>query len=274
MSVLKSLPKDDSGYPLSADTIRLLAAVGDLEDYGIYGVTKHGRAVAGVQTTATDIWDRADATPTQQIWTAPTQARVHNIVSSSASDTSAGVGARTVRIYGLKTWDDATESSEDITLNGTTDVATTNSWVIIHRMEVVTWGATNINVGTITATAVTDASVTAQINVGKGRTQMAIYGISSKQILLIDRLYANAIAIAGGAEAIVELLVNDMPATELTNFKVRHTFGVRGAGSSNSQPDFDIPKKITGAAIVKINATGDAADMDLSAGFDGLLVNK
>lgn len=108
-------------YPGQNSDPLLAAASGEVT--GVSIVNKFGRAPNGVQTTAADIWGRADATPTQQIWLAPTAARVHAIVSSSASDDGdpVGVGARTVRIWGLTSWS-TVEVSEDITLDGATPV--------------------------------------------------------------------------------------------------------------------------------------------------------
>ena len=70
-------------------------------------VNKFGRATNVDSGVATDIHDGAHATEDLDIWVAPTQARIHNIKSSSASDDGSpvGVGARTLRIYGLTAWD-------------------------------------------------------------------------------------------------------------------------------------------------------------------------
>lgn len=58
------------------------------------------------------------------LWVPPTQARVHNIVSTDANDNGTGTtGALTLRIFGLDT--NYNEINEDITLNGQTIVATT-----------------------------------------------------------------------------------------------------------------------------------------------------
>ena len=240
-------------------------------------VNKFGRAPAGGQTTATDIWDRANATPTQQIWLAPTAARIHAIVSTDDTDgkTAApnSVGARTLRVYGLTSWD-AAEVSEDITLDGTTAVNTTNSYVIIHRMKALTWGTSGPNAGIISATAATDTTVTAAIIIGQGQTQMAVYGIPSTQTAYMTSYYGSAIQAAAACRGSVELFVNPIPDTLTTKYLVKHTNGWDTTATSYIPHGFNPYFKIAGPAIIKIQVISSAADTDFSAGFDLILVDN
>ena len=241
---------------------------------GHSAVNKFGRAPTGIQTTATDVWDRATAGVLQPIWVAPTQARIHQIVSGDANDTSGGTGARTIRIYGLTGWG-AAEVSEDITMNGITNVATSNSYVIIHRMKVLTKGATAVNIGAITATADTDGTVTAQMNDGEGQTQMAIYGIPSTQIAYMSRYYGTINKSAGVVATVnFSLLVNPEPDVELTNFLIKNTRGLQSTGTSSDTWPFNSHFKIVGPAIIKVQGRASANDVEASAGFDLILVNN
>jgi hypothetical protein len=238
---------------------------------GHYPVNKFGCAIAGIQTTTTDIWDRADSTPTQQIWLAPTAARIHQITSTHAADTLAGAGAKTLRIWGLTDWDTA-EVSEDIDMAGTSNVPTVNSYVIIHRMKVLTYGASGPNVGTITATADTDATITAQINALFGQTQMAIYGIPSTQELFIRNWYGSMHKSSGAAGDVNFILAyNRDPANVPTVFLSKETRGTQSTGSSGRDMPHIPPKKFTGPGILKIQGVASAADIEGDAGFDGYL---
>ena len=247
------------------------AALGQLP--GIKAIGKWGRAPNGVQATSTDIWDRADATPTQQVWTAPTQARVHNVKSAHANDAAAGVGLQTVQVYGLTAWD-TPEVSEIVTMNGTTNVATSNAYVIIHRMKAITWGSSGPNVGLITATAVTDATITAVILAGIGQTRMAIYGIASGQKLVLDHYYASILATGGATVSVdIALEVNSIPDTQLAGFVTKHETAVTKDGTGSHSHQFTPPFVATGPAIIKVTATASTADTDLMAGFGGIVVD-
>lgn len=248
----------------------LEVALGNVDNYG--AIDKFGRAPSGVQATATDIWDRADATPTQQLWVAPTQARIHNIVSTDANDASGGTGLQTMRIWGLTAWD-ANEGFEDVTLNGLTDVPTENAYVIIHRMKKLTSGASGPNVGTVTATAATDATVTAAMLPGQGQTQMAIFGVPSTCKFALEKFYASALQSVGAAVSIgVEVLVAEDPEAEEGVFTVKHTDSIRSNATSAHPHEFHPPKVFDGPCIVKIQCTATSADTDVSAGFDAYLV--
>jgi len=242
---------------------------------GVTSLNKFGKAPSGVQTTLTDIWSRANAAATQQIWLAPTAARVHAIVSDSTDDDGdpAGVGARTVRVYGLKTWDLA-ETSEDITLNGTSAVNTAQSYVIIHRMKVLTCGATNINVGTITATAADDSTVTALILPGEGQTEMAIWGCPSIQDFYMTRLSCSMGKEVAAQSIQFTVRVNENPNVQTTKFLLKNDVNVVSTGTSGAERHFQNPIKYAGPCIIKVQGLASAADLDAKAAFDGYIVTK
>jgi len=242
---------------------------------GITRINKFGAAPMGIQTTATDIWSRADATPTQQIWLAPTAARIHAIVSSSVADAAGGTGAASVVLFGLKTWD-SPESSETVTLTGTTPVNTANSYVIIHRMRAIAQASTTgvgVNVGTITATAATDNTVTAVILAGDGQTEMAIYGIPSGYTFYLKR-WGCAIDRTGGAATTCdfELRVNESPNIQTVGFVRKDDISLISTGTSGKERVYDIPPSFPGPCIIKVQAIASAADTDGKSGFDGYIV--
>lgn len=270
MAEQRVIPRGPTGGLMTDDS--LLIALGVYS--GISHINKFGRSTnvdTGIQT---DIWDRANATDDEDTWVAPTSAVIHNIKSSSASDAGAGVGARTVQVCGLVDFD-TKEVSEIITLNGTTDVPTINSYVMIHRMEVQTKGATNVNVGTITATGVGGGNpVTAQINAGEGQTLMAIYGVPSSQIACMTNFYGSVQKVQAGRDVIIRLVSNREPQNELLNFTTKHIFTISGGGTADIQHVFGPYKEFEGPCIIKMQATGDAENMDVSAGFDLILVDN
>jgi hypothetical protein len=119
-------------------------------------------------------------------------------------------------------------------MNGTSDVATANAYVIIHRMRVLTKGTLASNVGNITATADVDGTVTAQINADTGQTQMAIYGVPSIQTAYMSCFYASFNKAIGVSAAVdMTLLANPEPDVELTNFLVKATQGLLSTGTSH-----------------------------------------
>lgn len=97
-----------------------------------------------------------DCTPMSATYVSPTTYRTVTVVSSSANDTAAGTGMRTLELTGVTA---SGIETEIITLNGTTPVTSTKSYACIIESEGETWGSTLNNVGAITITATTDLSI-------------------------------------------------------------------------------------------------------------------
>ncbi len=145
----------------------------------------------GITTTFEPIWPESAAyTPLAAAMSTP------YIASSDANDTSAGTGARTVRVTGVNT--SYAAFSEDLTLNGQTlvNLVTTNV-LFINSITVLTAGSgfTNagvIRIGTGANSSGVPAVVHAHMAIGFGKTQTAMYFVPASKTLLLRNLTANS----------------------------------------------------------------------------------
>lgn len=235
---------------------------------GFKTVVKFG-SCADVNSVKTDIWSRC----AQPIWVAPTDSRYHKIESTDIGDSGwpPGGGARTVTISGLVDWD-TEETTETIFLDGTFPVTTTHPFVCVHRMEVLTKGPIDVNIGTITATAIGDDTVTAQIEPGVGQTQMAIYCIPSVQTAYLGFMLPTIGEAVGVGAAKITILYNPEPQNELLNFVSKSTFHLRASGQSGFPIPFWAPKRFVGPGILKIQTVGTINNLAVSVTFELIVI--
>jgi len=129
---------------------------------------------ASTVTTNQSVW------ATTGVYAFPAAATVMKISSASASDTSAGTGARTVFISGLDA--NYAQISETVILNGQTAVNTTNSYLRINDFYVLTCGSGNtaagiIYAGTGTVTTGVPATIYSLMPVAYNSQTQAIYTV-------------------------------------------------------------------------------------------------
>lgn len=263
ISLVKALNKNN--YP----KYELQVARGKVS--GVSFINKFGRTTNVDSASATDIWDGANDGVATSIWVPPTTGRIHNIASTSSADDAASTGARTLTIYGLDSnWLEATET---VTLDGTNNVATTNSYIRIYRMTCDTWGTGTVNAGIITATAQTDSTVTAAIAAGNNQTLMAIYTVPAGKTAYITEYYAAFNKDTGANTSTdMRLLVKTSADVANAGYQVKHIIGMFNASSGYINYRFGIPLKVTQKSDIVMRSTDCSAnDTDMMAGFDIIL---
>lgn len=121
------------------------------------------------------------------IW--PASAEIISVVSTNAADTSAGIGLQTLTITGV----DATgaEISEVITMNGTTPVLSTSSFLRINSIVGLTSGSNLVAVGNITFTNVS-LDLLDTISAGFATSASLKYTVPTTQELTLKAFRINA----------------------------------------------------------------------------------
>lgn len=136
-------------------------------------------------------------------WTPLTSANTLTIVSSSANDTSAGTGARTIRITGVNA--SRQFQQEVVTMNGVTPVITTSTWLGVNQVLVVSAGSTGYNVGNITITGTAATTVQSYVIATESISQQMVYHQPVGSNLYIDKIITQVDKITGGSQPTVRM---------------------------------------------------------------------
>ncbi len=127
------------------------------------------RAIGQVDTAA-----QGQLPVSQTVYNEPTTNAQRSFKSSSASDSAAGTGARTVRLTYLPFGSDGgllPAKTEDVALNGTTFVATVATDIgVVEKIEVLTAGSGGVADGVITLYQNAIGTSTALTSIAAGKT--------------------------------------------------------------------------------------------------------
>lgn len=209
---------------LSPNTKRWISELyKQIEDLIVTAGTKYEYEVARGNVTNTTTWNKWGYNSdidigTETVWsvggtfTPMSTAGTLNVVSSSTADDGdpAGTGANSIILYGVDANYDA--QTEVVTLDGTTTVTTSNSWLGVNRASVYLAGSGQVNAGTISITATTGGAAQTEIPTGEGSSQHAFFFVPASRTALMDWLYINIIKTSAGAkpEAITKCWVTSL----------------------------------------------------------------
>ena len=134
----------------------------------------------------------------------PTTARIHDVVSTNANDADGGSGIQQLTIEGLDiNWDPITEV---VLMNGVTPVPTTKAFLRINEVFV----SLGTGSGTITATAQTDATISAQFFGVQGKMLGLYYSVPRNHKAFLVQYYVNFDAPATVSDSYVEWTLIDV----------------------------------------------------------------
>jgi len=198
-----------------------------------------------------------------------TTATTLTIASTSTADDGdpAGTGGNSVVVYGLDANED--EQIEVVTLNGTTNVVTTSTWLGINRVAMFLCGSGQVNAGTINITATTGGSTMAQMPAGEGVTQQCIFHIPKDHQFLVEFLKINTLKQAAqNPRVTVKMWVY----SRVSNGKQEvYKVDIDTSVTNDVSESLRLPFPISERTVVWLEATTDKADTIVNARFSGEL---
>lgn len=174
-------------------------------------------------------------------------------------------GAAILWVVGLGA--DYTLQEEFIVMNGTTPVSTTKTFTRIHRARVFLSSLAGA-IGTISATAVVDGTVSIIVTDGNNQSLHAIFTIPSDKVgFIVD--WWGALSKKQAATSVIRIR-----AGEINNINyITENRVISSTGTTQFVRDFPFWLTFPGGSDVHIEADASTTDVGVSAGFDILLVD-
>jgi len=197
-----------------------------------------------------------------------------SIASSSASDTSAGTGARTVTI----TYYDQTGAgpyTETVTLNGTTAVNTVGTNIcFIEKIVVASVGSGGSNVGTLTLYVGTGGAggTLATVNAADNQTLWAHHYVASSKTCYITGMTGNNTSSSNTTllsfTTLLSLKAKNPTSATAVETLISDTLQIGGA-TSQTERAYNTPLKISGPArIILYGAPAGTPNITSRGSFD------
>lgn len=192
------------------------------------------------------------------------------ILSDNAADTAAGTGARTVRVFRLD--DTFTPIQEDVTLNGITPVALAVDGFRGFRVQVLTAGTNESNVGTLTLRTTAGATPAlasmALVLPDNGQTLMGIFTTRAGLTSYIARIQASMRQATAGSTGTAIIQTRDAGISNGA-WNTKHTFEFQSDGSSSENVPFVAKIQVMEKTDIRVRATEVSANNTIISGaFD------
>jgi len=188
-----------------------------------------------------------------------------NIVSTSANDTAAGSGVRTVVLEYLN--GDLELSFEVITLNGLTPVATIADdirWV--EGLHGATFGSGGKAAGNISVT--NDGTTYGRISTGQRTMHSSFYRVPAGKQLYITALYAGSSSGTAASSTLIELATTQINGLDQQETGLFYTGAGIALQDSSTTLSLNMPLPVSAGNIVGFVATTNKG-ATMTAGFTG-----
>jgi len=217
-----------------------------------------------VDTSQVSVW------PLQSLITFPSAALQMTVSSTSANDTAAGTGARTVVVQGLDA--NYNEVTETVTLNGQTAVTMTASLLRVNYAYVATAGSGNsaagdIYIGTGTVTAGVPATTYNIIKFDYNGTTTGSYTVPAGYTAYVSQGLFSAGQSTGSSPVQGRLLTRGLN-------NIRRTAAVTTVNNSVADYVFEYPLEVSEKTTIEATAVGTANNNSVSSMFILLLVKE
>jgi hypothetical protein len=247
----------------NVDSMLFAAAAAAGQIPNVSSVTAFGFSPATASVTNVNLWEPV------VVWNLPAAPVGVEVLSDSASDGVGGTGARKVVLVGVGPAFVA--QTEVVTLNGTTVVASTLTWLAINTVIVLDdptgFGSNGTNVGNITVRITSAGATQGYIAAGSGISHHGRYTVPAGFIFVAFNFFITG-AKTGGATTTYSL---DAMFVTPNGFKFKglpQTL-VTGQVSPVTLPQVPVAVPAGTTLMFRINNVSTTG-IDISAGFTGL----